>query len=90
MYADAQLKGENFPSAAYILSDTVAVTVLGFVEDPEEAVAVAARMSCKDWKFDYSTWTKQVQQCSLKLSDLRFALRPAWTLEEGSKITLVH
>ena len=90
MYAEAQWKGENFPSAAYILSETVAVTVLGFVEDPEEAVAVAARMSCKDWKFDYSTWTKQVQQCSLKLSDLRFALRPAWTLEEGSKITLVH
>ena len=90
MYADAQWKGENFPSAVYILSEHVAVTVLGFVENAEEAVAVAARMTCREWKFDYSTWTMQIQECSVKLADLRFALRPAWTLEEGSKITLVH
>ena len=90
MYAAAQWKRENFPSAVYILSEHVAVTVLGFVENAEEAVAVAARMTCREWKSDYSTWTKQIQECSVKLADLRFALRPAWTLEEGSKMTLVH
>ena len=66
-----------------ILYERVAVSVLGFVKDAEEAVAVAARM-CSAWKIDDGTWAKQNQQCSVKLSDLRWALRPAWTFEEGS------
>ena len=90
LHAHAQCQGENFPSGMYILSERLAVHVLGFLMRADGAVAVAARMCCNSWRVDYSTWTKQGQECFVKLTDLSWALRPAWTLDDGSKVIFLH
>ena len=88
--AHAQCQGENFPSGLYILSERLAVHVLGFLMRADGPLAVAARMCCSSWRIDCSTWTKQSQECLVSLTDLSWALRPAWTLEDGMKVILLH
>ena len=63
LHAQAECQGETFQSGLYILSERLAVHVLGFLMHADGAVAVAARMCCNSWRVDYSTWNKQSQQC---------------------------
>ena len=90
LHAQAECQGETFQSGLYILSERLAVHVLGFLMHADGAVAVAARMCCNSWRVDFTAPGTSKANNAVKLTDLSWALRPAWTLDDGSKVILLH